>query len=770
MLADDVYGAEPGTLRCCCGGEDCVFLRHNCSVLMSVERDVHAAAKMGQTLLARHEAYMASAERDRAELSARIGQIKHDNAELEDKNKRTADENQTLRKELDGLNDVVSDADKKIELLEAALRDSQHELRRLERAEKRAVNLEREIAMLEEEHMTLQNTLVYTREEERTAMHRWKEAQRGLRDLQEQLERMEREAKEERERHVEVLARMERQRVMEKELSTAAGRLKGAAAARSLTDSKNGQNVVSHFVRDLLQDNANLQLGMAELREMLINSNDEIQMLQEQMLYHQPRGEAGSTSTLRAELEQKEPPTSPPASKNRALFGHLHPSTHLGTFNADAAADAVAGRPWAWGPFAQHSPKESNSALPMLPNGRWSLASENSSEFAPLSAPSSPPSNRRSSVFDRSLMDVSFPNSPTTSVDPMSPIWRSSHRKRVSELSGRSISTTAMFPTNNSQSYGGYPPPTSFATQPHPLTNLVLGDDIRSQEMMSAYTTDDIPDLTRNAPSADDTTISTVSTDAETEDASPPSRFDAIEHSQAEQRPQRLRRIVSHESIMSLSNGMDIHTLKIRPSQLTLRPLGLTTAGTNLSPVTARPTISRGNTDGRQGSAVLRDNLAIGSRSPWMRGDRGRVTSGPIHGSRDRSTSRQPSNGKLGKLASWRPWAADTTSKHTTPEPTPVVTPAATPAATPVLTAATAAIPALLSPIVALASKSAQVSPQGSLSSAGTFRAPGINQPGMIPGFQEYWAAHQRRGPRSRVTPDDLGQIQEAMREVLDDG
>ncbi|KAK4109172.1 hypothetical protein N656DRAFT_360554 [Canariomyces notabilis] len=40
--------AQPGDLRCCCGKEDCAFLKHNCSILLSVERDVHMAAKMGQ--------------------------------------------------------------------------------------------------------------------------------------------------------------------------------------------------------------------------------------------------------------------------------------------------------------------------------------------------------------------------------------------------------------------------------------------------------------------------------------------------------------------------------------------------------------------------------------------------------------------------------------------------------------------------------------------------------------------------------------------------
>lgn len=40
--------SHPGTLQCCCGNTDCRFLRHNCSVLDSVEKDVHTAARLGQ--------------------------------------------------------------------------------------------------------------------------------------------------------------------------------------------------------------------------------------------------------------------------------------------------------------------------------------------------------------------------------------------------------------------------------------------------------------------------------------------------------------------------------------------------------------------------------------------------------------------------------------------------------------------------------------------------------------------------------------------------
>lgn len=40
--------SHPEALQCCCGNTDCVLLKHNCSVLDSVERDVHTAARLGQ--------------------------------------------------------------------------------------------------------------------------------------------------------------------------------------------------------------------------------------------------------------------------------------------------------------------------------------------------------------------------------------------------------------------------------------------------------------------------------------------------------------------------------------------------------------------------------------------------------------------------------------------------------------------------------------------------------------------------------------------------
>ncbi|KAL2162524.1 hypothetical protein VTH06DRAFT_7438 [Thermothelomyces fergusii] len=778
-------GSEPAKLQCCCGKDDCVYLLHNCSILSSVERDVHTAARMGQTLLARHEAYMASAERDRLELTARIEQLERDNTELEARNRSITEENKSLREELEQVNDTVRDAETKIGLLEATLYDSQREVRRLEHAADRAATLERQIAVLEEE-----------------------QAEKGLSDLQEQLERMEKEAREERERHAQVIHRMERQRAVERELNTAAGRLKGAAAAKSMTDGKNNGKVVSHFVRDLLQDNANLQLGMAELREMLVNANDEIQMLREQLMYHQPAesAEPHSPKTLEAELAMKEPPTPPQAQRpSQELHVHHHfhvkhkPEARKPRKRRTGIAAGILTPPQLSAPGSPIAARFQRGSLagPLLSPGpndvplptatsspapRWSLQSQsqNPSEFAPSSAPSSPRSTNRDSVFDR-VGELPSPASPATSLDPTSPGWKTAHRKKISELSLRSISETAMFPSEAAA---------------HAVRSRAPLQRQRSRQG-------------RRRRSADGAV----------------SRITAVRFGRRTG-PRGLRRVASHESIMSLSNGLDIHTLQARPSQLALKPLGLTAAGTNLSDVTAQPTLSSGSGKGRRGSVILRDSIAhsLPHAAASRRSDGGRVVPGPVRGqggdesdtsTSGRSASRAPSSA-LGKLVSWRPWRAGAgghengdaaahdgvvASAETSPSSTPSVLPAPAATAAP---ASAEPIPALSLPANAAAaacstaaSTQLSKSPQGSLSSATTtststastsgsatatrakakasaamaavFRAPGVNQPGPVPGFQELWAAQRRRAPPSKVLVDDQAGVQEALREVLEE-
>lgn len=684
-----------------------------------------------QALLARHEAYMADAERDRLDLTSRIERLEHDKHELEAENALKIEENRNLLDQLEALNSTVADSDTKIKSLEASLLSSQQAVRRLESAAARAADAERHLAMLEEEQLKLRGELVTTQEDARSHAQRCKEAQRGILDMQDQLERMEQEARQEQERHAEVIGRMERQREVEKQLDTAAGRLKGAAATKSLANTKNGtnNNVVGHFVRDLLEDNANLQLGIAELREMLMNSNDEIQTLREQLNYHQPASEdISATPTLKAELDpQPEPQASHRLSQELHIHHHYHvtPKQEVkkpkkkrqgltpGVFTPPTMSNIttpVNGGQWRLGhsptapPLLSSSVKDGPSALPMNSNN-WAGFSNPPSEFA-SSVPSSPQSTRHNSMFDSNFPDINPPTSPITAFDPMSPSWAVSHRKRPSESSNRSLQALSYLEVPDT------PPPGAYAPQHHGIDSTI------HEEEEDSRPPEDTPSLAENGTSTEDSIVDSAVEDSEySEDFMP--------------RP-RLHRAVSHESIMSLSGGLDIHTLKVRPSQMTLRPLGVSEAV--ITGVTAQPTLSRGST--KRSDAALRDNF-LGLPAP-------RAVSGPQspHGSSPANSN----NGGTWRWGSWRPWGGggpgggggarggpSTPSRSSSPITTARNTPK------PAKEGASPALEAM-------------------------FRSPGINQAGSIPGFQAYWASQKRKGAPAKLTPDNID------REALNEG
>lgn len=653
-----------------------------------------------QALLARHEAYMAGAERDRSELTARIEQLEADNKDLEARNAKTIEENRNLLDQLEALNTAVVDSDGCIRSLEATLLSSQQTVRRLEGETARAAALERQLIALEQEQAELQSHLSLSREEARSALSRWKRAERGINDLQEQLERIEQEAKEEREYHMEMMGRIERQREVEKELNTAAGRLKGAAAAKSLDRGPGGgSSAVSHFVRDLLQDNANLQCGIAELREMLMNSNDEIQALRDQLLYHQPSGEGQTsiTSTLRAELEfeQWSPEKKPP--KNSQEF-HIHHHYHVPKAKQEGKKPRKKRpglTPGIFAPLGGSLPNTPphNLARPQLISHAhresllsncWSQYSEQS-EFAPSSAPSSPRSNNRNSLFDHTI--DSFPGSPTTSIDPMSPTWHGSHHKQYSNVSSRSfrMSTNMSFIQ---------PAP----TQPQPIIEEADDGDSPS-------------DLTTTDESAVDDGPFSNSPDTPRETADTTGKNETPRA--------RKHRALSQESIISLSGGLDIHTLKSRPSQLTFGQIGSAASVTGSSDIIARPMLSRNHS--RRSSVILRENY-------------GSSPVGSLQSISD-SAMQNPRPSNLGKWTVWRPWGGGTRGSGGVTSNGSSNT---------------------------LAKTSKEKINQKSHD-----RPPGINQPGTIPGFSEYVAAAQRRLPPAKIQPDTVDH--EALMEGLDE-
>jgi hypothetical protein len=396
-----------------------------------------------QALLSRHESYIASSEAERATLSAQISRLESDKATLERQNADMVRENRELLGHLESLNTSVADSDAHIASLAATLAEAQLEVKRLMGLAARTEELERQLEEMEIGRMGLEREVKQKEDAERSAVWRWKEAEGRVRSMNEQVERIEREARLERERHVELVARMERRRVVERELELerAAGRLKGAAAiGKQEGEGAGGTNVVSHFVRDILQDNANLQAGIVELRELLQGSNEEVQNLRELVLVHQPvsnaswaadedGGEMHQTTPLSEELEWVAAPKQVPQEVH--VHHHYHarfstkkdktPLTRRGSKKRAAIGllTPTPGSPMMQTPSPRHSSEPSPPPLSYVPprKARWSVQSATTGSSVASSLPNSPHSyydHRNSSIFDRieSMSETSRPTSP----------------------------------------------------------------------------------------------------------------------------------------------------------------------------------------------------------------------------------------------------------------------------------------------------------------------------------------------------------------------
>jgi hypothetical protein len=395
-----------------------------------------------QALLHRHESYIAEAEEDRQRLEACVDALEREKYRVQAENARIVEENRSLLEQLEGLNKAVSESDEHVQSLTRTLESTQAELRRVTVAAARAADLEAQLVLMETEQSRLENKISSVQDDERSAVQRWKNAEITLRDLHDQVERIEAEAREEREQHQELIQRLERKRAVERELDNAAGRLKGAAAASELSRNP-GTHVVSRFVKDILQDNANLQVGIMELREMLESSNQEVQNLREQIHTHQPLAGTGGdehkepvpSTTLSEELESRERRVS----QEFHIHHHFHTPTSSKKDKGSLNRRVKKRRPALGSPvplhsaMSAHSPRRSihrsqssgssmNTILsqtsvsipPTSSARRWSLQSPAVDSLA-----SSPRSAfRTSSIFDRvdRGYDFSQPTSPESTV------------------------------------------------------------------------------------------------------------------------------------------------------------------------------------------------------------------------------------------------------------------------------------------------------------------------------------------------------------------
>ncbi|KAJ4292553.1 hypothetical protein N0V90_009216 [Kalmusia sp. IMI 367209] len=653
----------PAGPRCCCGSKDCAFLKHSGQLLEGLERDVNKAAVLGQALLVRHEAYVADSERERKHMLRTIEGLEKDKLELEEKNAQAIKANRKLLDQLEQLNDAVASSDAQIQALTDTLHSTEEELQRLSSLAARTQSLEAQLLDLEREQSQIQTSLDLKTTDEKTAVQRWKRAEMIIADLQDQIDRIEKESREERERHVEIVARMERRMAVDGELATAAGRLKAKAGV-----DRSGTNVVSHFVKDILLDNANLQHGILELREMLDNSNKEVERLRDQLGAHQPVSPSESHAELAAPQD-----VSPSLQKelagetvfNQELHIHHHYHGQPPTKSTPKAQPSRRPRkkrfsltPGHFTPPVQPDPTTqatilSQTAVTVPNTNRWS----NATTLAP-SLPGSPLSvSHRGSIYDRVFSDATYdssrPTSPSDSVDPQSPMFAPKsygagdifqhYRKKSQGLKPPSLSTIRSAST-----------PISITAKSSPATAVVSGVSPASSLANEVFTLSPslqpqstIPEEGEDNPSTDPDSTYVISPPSEPD----AEEFDDLISPLTQSRP-GLRRAISHESLISIS-GMDIHTLQSRPSQLLLStsprfatPGGVDSLNPELTPwtATASARMSRRNLD----SSTYNRSL--------------------LYSSTPRATSRTPS-GPLQKVGGWVFGKWGTTPTPSSPRP-----------------------------------------------------------------------------------------------------
>ena len=138
-----------------------------------------------QALLVRHEAYVADSERDRRQMMATIDGLEKEKRELEQRNTETIQANRDLLNQLEQLNAAVAASDAHALALSDTLHSAEEEMQRLSLLAARTQSLEQQLLDLELEQASLLGTLETKVADERTAVQRWRRAEKAIGDLQE---------------------------------------------------------------------------------------------------------------------------------------------------------------------------------------------------------------------------------------------------------------------------------------------------------------------------------------------------------------------------------------------------------------------------------------------------------------------------------------------------------------------------------------------------------------------------------------------------------
>ena len=376
-----------------------------------------------QALLTRHESYVSESQQEHERLTAYIGELEKERTDLQTTNEKIVEENRRLLSRLEAANTSLKDTDYHVKSLESLLRDCEVEVRRLHGFSRRTEELELQIQDLEKDRMILSRHRDDVKEESKSTIKRWRESEVKVRQLEHEVQRIEWEAKKDKERYEEIIARLERERALERELGGAEGRLKGAAALRGLNGQDKSANVVSHFVRYILQDNANLQAGVVELRELLQASNEEVQSLRDQVLQHQPVDNDDSQTLARSVPLTDQIGWSEPSSKvQQSVHVHHHYHAKLAKRERIPTLRRSSRKRTAIGPgMLPSTPESSAPATPIVGPHRYV-----SSPILPTSLHHPQPSRDRwsmQSAATGSSMVSSYPSSPRSYFEPSSSLF-----------------------------------------------------------------------------------------------------------------------------------------------------------------------------------------------------------------------------------------------------------------------------------------------------------------------------------------------------------
>ena len=589
-----------------------------------------------QALLSRHESTLAEAEEERRRMTASIASLESDKKRLEASNAKQMEDNRDLLEQLEALNESAADSDARVQALTASMESTRKDMERLAVLAGRTTDLESQVTSMEVDQVTLQRRLDTSEESNKSLMQRCRRAERQVEQLKEQMDKLEDEAREERERHMEIMNRMERRINVQRNIEDGGYNAKVAENEQPKTD------VVSHFVKDVLQDNSNLQMGIVELREILMNSYDEVEKLRQQLSDHQvipdEQTEDNHKDSLMEELQGRTKLEAlpelhvhhhyhQPAPSERPIRSKTLGSRKLKRRRAVVMPTLYASSSGSQTPSSSRTPNERPryvseaailaqtsatipSPLRSAPMQRWSTQSTNiGSDFTPSSMPSS--------IFDGY---DSRPMTPASS-NPGSPIG---HSRKLSNFSITSTRNASMPPLLLLKSNT---PQTTFSFE-RQATGVIAPQTLRATPSISSIMKEGSgkTKAVQHAPSSLE------------------SHFDAEELFPKCQ-PQ-IRRHASHESLLSIS-GMDIHTVRHRPSHLF--------SGQGFAP--RNPYSSA--TDISISSAVLSPTTATGR--PMVQ-RKGRASNDYLQNYRSNVASPTYDQGSFGKLVSDWIWGKGSTT------------------------------------------------------------------------------------------------------------